>query len=156
MTAKGTDRLQKRAYFNTLSHNQLVSLLLHATNLHPSLPIFPQGGKAAMDLTSSLKTTNAMAHGDVEMTNHFKQDQALEFGYDEDLPYPKAGNGIVLPPESEDMEWLVDDDYETFSHTVHSLPVHMRQVVLSEISHAAGTMGNITSGRSNGVLSVGA
>lgn len=85
-----------------------------------------------------------------------KQDQALETGYDEDLPYPKAGNGIVLPPESEDMEWLIDDDYETFSHTVHGIPVHMREVVLSEISHATGTMANITHSRTNGVLSVGA
>lgn len=37
---------------------------------------------------------------------------------DEDiLPYPKAGNGIKLPPESEDLEFLIDDDIVTFSHT---------------------------------------
>lgn len=89
-------------------------------------------------------------------TDELKKDQILETGYDEDLPYPKAGNGIVLPPESEDMEWLIDDDYETFSHTVHGLAVHMREVVMNEISQAAGTLGNITHGRLNGVLSVGA
>ena len=90
------------------------------------------------------------------MTNQLNQDQALVIGYDEDLPYPKAGNGILLPPEREDMEWLIDDDYQTFSHTVHGLPVHMREVVLNEISHAAGTMENLSHGRVNGVISVGA
>lgn len=88
--------------------------------------------------------------------NELKLDQGLDTGYDEDLPYPKAGNGIVLPPEREDMAWLIDDDYETFSHTVHGLPVHMREVVLSEISHASETMDNITHGCINGALSVGA
>ena len=33
------------------------------------------------------------------------------------LPYPKAGNGIRLRPESEDMAILLDDDTTTFSHT---------------------------------------
>lgn len=32
------------------------------------------------------------------------------------LPYPKAGNGIPLPPESEDLAFLIDDDAVTFSH----------------------------------------
>lgn len=103
-----------------------------------------------------MRTTNALPQEDVAITDRSKQDQALETGCDEDLPYPKPGNGIVLPPESEDMEWLIDDDYETFSHTVHGLPVHMREVVLNEISHATGALENITHGRPSGVLSVGA
>ena len=39
--------------------------------------------------------------------------------YEEDdvLPYPKAGNGIQLPPESEDINILLDDDIVTFSHS---------------------------------------
>lgn len=41
-------------------------------------------------------------------------------GYDTDPPahYPKAGNGLArtLRPESEDLQWLVDDNFEVFSH----------------------------------------
>lgn len=41
-------------------------------------------------------------------------------GYDTDPPshYPKAGNGLArtLRPESEDLGWLVDDNFEVFSH----------------------------------------
>lgn len=107
-------------------------------------------------MTSPAKTTKALPQQDMAIANELKIDQALETGYDEDLPYPKAGNGIVLPPESEDMEWLLDDDYETFSHTVQGLPIHMREVVLSEISHISETMENITHGYINGALSVGA
>jgi len=42
---------------------------------------------------------------------------------DPDEPiYPKPGNGIMarLPPETEDLDWRVDDDFETFSHVVYS------------------------------------
>lgn len=32
------------------------------------------------------------------------------------LPYPKAGNGVPLPPERDDLAFLIDDDVKTFSH----------------------------------------
>ena len=34
----------------------------------------------------------------------------------ETLPYPKAGNGIPLPPESEDLDLLIDEDVKVYSH----------------------------------------
>lgn len=41
-------------------------------------------------------------------------------GYDTDPPahYPKPGNGLArtMRPESEDLQWLVDDNFEVFSH----------------------------------------
>jgi hypothetical protein len=41
-------------------------------------------------------------------------------GYDTDPPahYPKPGQGLArtLRPESEDLNWLVDDNFEVFSH----------------------------------------
>ena len=44
-------------------------------------------------------------------------------GYDTDPPahYPKPGNGLArtLPPEFEDLEHLVDDNFEVFSHRVN-------------------------------------
>ncbi|KAH8732267.1 hypothetical protein GQ44DRAFT_602807 [Phaeosphaeriaceae sp. PMI808] len=42
-------------------------------------------------------------------------------GYDTDPPahYPKPGSGLArtLRPESEDLNWLVDDNFEAFSHS---------------------------------------
>ena len=32
------------------------------------------------------------------------------------LPYPKAGNGVPLPREKDDLAFLIDDDAITFSH----------------------------------------
>jgi hypothetical protein len=54
--------------------------------------------------------------------NAMPSDQMDEYddGYDTDPPahYPKAGNGLArtLKPMSEDMQWLVDDNFEVFSH----------------------------------------
>ncbi|EKG20099.1 Zinc finger FYVE/PHD-type protein [Macrophomina phaseolina MS6] len=45
-------------------------------------------------------------------------------GYDSDPPahYPKPGHGLArtLRPESEDLQWLVDDNLEVFSHVYTS------------------------------------
>jgi hypothetical protein len=54
-------------------------------------------------------------------TNH-AGDQLDDYddGYDTDPPahYPKPGHGLArtLRPESEDLGWLVDDNFEVFSH----------------------------------------
>jgi len=34
-----------------------------------------------------------------------------------ELSYPKAGNGIVLPPESDDLAFMLDEDTTAFSHS---------------------------------------
>jgi hypothetical protein len=39
-----------------------------------------------------------------------------EYYSEDELPYPKAGNGLQLPPESEDLSILIDDDSEAYSH----------------------------------------
>jgi hypothetical protein len=48
--------------------------------------------------------------------NQYEEDD----GYDTDPPahYVKPGNGLArtLRPESEDLNWLVDDNFEVFSH----------------------------------------
>ena len=42
----------------------------------------------------------------------------VEEQYEDDyvLPYPKAGNGVRLRPEREDLGILLDDDTVAFSH----------------------------------------
>ena len=42
--------------------------------------------------------------------------EVYEYIEPEPLPYPKAGNGIVLPPEEEDLGLLIDEDIVTYSH----------------------------------------
>ncbi len=34
----------------------------------------------------------------------------------EPLPYPKAGNGVPLPSESENLALLIDEDVGVYSH----------------------------------------
>ena len=50
-------------------------------------------------------------------------------GYDTDPPahYPKPGNGLArtLRPEAEDLDWLVDENEDVFSHQVRPLDVGM-------------------------------
>jgi hypothetical protein len=53
--------------------------------------------------------------------NDLDADQEYEDGYDSDPPahFPKPGNGLArtMRPESEDLQWLVDDNFEVFSHS---------------------------------------
>ena len=52
--------------------------------------------------------------GDTTMADEYDD------GYDTDPPahYPKPGNGLArtLKPDKEDWEYMVDDNYEAFSH----------------------------------------
>ncbi|PVI07364.1 hypothetical protein DM02DRAFT_608902 [Periconia macrospinosa] len=54
------------------------------------------------------------------ITDQQQQIDEYDDGYDTDPPahYPKAGNGLArtMRPESEDLQWLVDDNFEVFSH----------------------------------------
>jgi hypothetical protein len=126
---------QKRKYFRTLTPSVLVSLLIHATSLHPNLPLFPP--------KPPLLTTNgeaATAAGD-----------SAVYYYDEnaELPYPKAGNGLPLPPESDDLGILVEDvdDAPYVSHRWGAGIVDM----IREAERAAhGTSVNLRNGASAG------
>jgi hypothetical protein len=73
------------------------------TSRSPAKPIHPPTQHPAASLTQPINTTNE-----------------YDDGYDTDPPahYPKAGNGLArtLRPESEDLQWLVDDNFEVFSH----------------------------------------
>ena len=39
-------------------------------------------------------------------------------GYDSDPPahFPKPGNGLKLRSDIDELEWLIDDNFEVFSH----------------------------------------
>lgn len=106
---------EKRRYLLTLPPDNLVSILLHATTLHPGLPIF-----------AAAKTPTAEAIQLVTQTPNQTLDQAAAeeelydfFAERELLPYPKAGHGVAarLPPESVDVGILIDEDVITYSHS---------------------------------------
>lgn len=104
--------LQKRCYLQTLSSPNLVSLLLHASILHPDLPIFatPSGGplpeRPKRPITHFVDPTAPPAEEE-------EDDMYPESEY---LPYPKAGNGVPLPSESESLALLIDEDVGVYSH----------------------------------------
>ncbi|MCJ1396923.1 hypothetical protein MMC11_000115 [Xylographa trunciseda] len=112
----GMSLAEKRQYFQTLSQEHLVSLLLHACSLHPSLPVFAP--KATQSVPSTISSTQAAPRQSATDGSRIALTEAEEYYEEEDaLPYPKAGNGITLRPEGEDLAFLLDDDTVTFSHS---------------------------------------
>lgn len=105
---------QKRNYLQSLSPAHLVSLLLHATSLHPSLPIF----SAAQTSSMAPPAKPAVPVPGFAATPITGDDDDTYDLYSESdpLPYPKAGNGIPVPPEDDDLAFMIDDDVVTFSH----------------------------------------
>jgi hypothetical protein len=73
---------------------------------------------------SEISTSHAVAGADGtnNMGNTSQEPQPLPEnhydGYETDPPahYPKPGNGLArtLPPETEDMPWLLDDNFDVF------------------------------------------
>ncbi|KAL5113537.1 hypothetical protein ACEQ8H_008576 [Pleosporales sp. CAS-2024a] len=190
VAAEGLSVDQKRAYFSTLSHDKVTSLLLIATIRHPELPVFPPNIRSLIpddaatmtaqapprapqplpqpqyqpsstlptpartsspnghvpaapaapaapaphptNVSSNASTDAAEAqllgesHTEATSSRRLTTDLAghqyeEDDGYDTDPPahYPKPGQGLArtLRPESEDLNWLVDDNFEVFSHS---------------------------------------
>lgn len=95
---------ERRRYLQGLGAERLVSLLLHATTLHPGLPIFGAsagrgdgeggGGEA---VTAEEELSDLLAEREL-------------------LPYPKAGQGVRLPMGLDALAWVVDEDVGVYSH----------------------------------------
>ncbi|KAL5377651.1 hypothetical protein PMIN03_001924 [Paraphaeosphaeria minitans] len=70
-------------------------------------------GEMSTERPSTMNSPSINPSGGLDQANY-------DDGYDSDPPanYPKAGNGLAgtLRPESEDLQWLVDDNFEVFSH----------------------------------------
>ncbi|KAL8921775.1 MAG: hypothetical protein Q9208_005532 [Pyrenodesmia sp. 3 TL-2023] len=104
---------QKRRYLQSLPSAQLVSLLLHATILHPDLPIFatasggPLPEKARKPITHFVDPT-APPEEDDESYDLYPDSEVL--------PYPKAGNGVSFQRESDFLSMLIDEDVGVYSH----------------------------------------
>ncbi|USP73732.1 sphingoid long-chain base transporter rsb1 [Curvularia clavata] len=116
--------------------NQVSSASESSLQYQPSRPAFQQppatspANNATPQLSShshsELDTVDARNLGDNINQSRTTMDLAgnqydEDDGYDTDPPahYPKAGNGLArnMRPESEDLNWLVDDNFEVFSHS---------------------------------------
>ncbi len=99
-----TDRMslsEKRNYLQGLEKPELVSLLLHASTLHEDLPIF-----APPPPPPPIQVLEPTAD----------EEELYVYVEPDPLPYPKAGNGLLLPPEDDDLDILIDEDIVTYSH----------------------------------------
>ncbi|KAI5356969.1 putative Zinc finger, PHD-type, Zinc finger, FYVE/PHD-type, Zinc finger, RING/FYVE/PHD-type [Septoria linicola] len=139
VSVTGASEDQRRKYFAGLPQGMLVTLLTKATTFRPDLPLFdsrfkelvanPQtngnggipshhsNGGAATVASGSLATTKPPAG---------QGPSPDDAAYTDDVHpenYPRPGKGLLstLPPETEDLEWLVDDDdkYGVFTHLYH-------------------------------------
>ncbi|KIW83682.1 hypothetical protein Z517_02928 [Fonsecaea pedrosoi CBS 271.37] len=131
---------QRQAYLKTLSRDDLVALVLQASDLAPDLPLFqtpapPQLAMPQAQFTSTYVTpvSKVPSFGDKDAGEDHEVDEGYD-GYFDELAalYPKPGNGVQLPPESEDLHILLEGKgSRTFSHWVK------------------GTQGNLFSGSGN-------
>ena len=99
----------------SLPASDLVTLLLYATKLHPTLAIFPATILTGANISNSTHISTASAPPVVVAEEEETYDLYPSSGA---LPYPKAGNGVPLPREKNDLAFLIDDDSLTFSHVV--------------------------------------
>jgi len=114
----------KRARLSTLPQSRLLDLLIQASSIHPELAIFPATTSTTATQASDT-TANAATAGTIDVDGDADATAEPYDGYDTDPPahYPKPGNGVArtLRPETEDLQWLVDENQEVFSHEANYL-----------------------------------
>lgn len=122
----------RKEYFDSLSKEKLVDLLMQAATLDPNLlslwqPPIPQppvhAAAAVTSNTTPAASSSAKAEAYPTPTNDPTDDDEYEdeYEYEDEHArlYPRPGNGVQLPPESEDMHILLErEDMKTFSHKV--------------------------------------
>ncbi|OAP63426.1 hypothetical protein AYL99_02653 [Fonsecaea erecta] len=125
---------QKEAYLKTLSRDDLVSLVLQASDLAPDLPLFQRAAppppppvvmpQAQFTSTYVTPVTKVPSFGDNDAGDDNELDEGYDGYFDEHAAlYPKPGNGVQLPPESEDLHVLLEGkESKTFSHWVQGMP----------------------------------
>ncbi|KAF1987305.1 hypothetical protein K402DRAFT_393006 [Aulographum hederae CBS 113979] len=132
--------VEKRQILTSLSSSSLVDLLLHALTSVPTLPIFPPNSRTLLEQGPSPPSALEIPSVDAPRTagaasttpappppattNGNGADNGVYDDYEDTDPpthYPKLGNGIArtMRPESEDLQWLVDENTEVFSHTIN-------------------------------------
>lgn len=133
VAAQVLTQAQKRQVLSLLPTQTLVTLLLRANSLRPDLPLYPPGSQK-VPLPTTLPELlddprprpNGRSPSDSDL-QPYEIRPPDEPPFDVDDPavnYPKQGYGLgrTLPPERDDLSWLVDDNYEVYSHVYQTDP----------------------------------
>lgn len=119
----GMGLAEKRRALEEMDKAELVALLLRASTLHPDLAIFktpppPETWTAAASASAAAVAVAAATAAATTTPQGAVAKGEAEFEYyDEPLPYPRAGNGVRLPPEDDDLALLIDEDTVAYSHS---------------------------------------
>ncbi|KAF2165805.1 hypothetical protein M409DRAFT_24092 [Zasmidium cellare ATCC 36951] len=127
---------ERQKYFSSLTQGMLVTLMTKATTLQPDLPVFEPAfkNKIANSMTNghshTAPTSDAAAPQQPVISappplqpQHAHPPVADDANYGPEVHppnYPRPGQGLMksLPPEQEDLQWLVEDDdrFGVFTH----------------------------------------
>ena len=117
-----TTRIQRQKYFSSLPPGLLVTLLTKATTLHPGLPLFdPSFQPTGATTAAPQPAANGHAHPPAQLVpaapatifRNAEDSDDDQYGSDEHPShYPRPGQGLMstLPPEKNDLHYLVDED----------------------------------------------
>jgi hypothetical protein len=113
---------QRQKYFSSLSPGLLVTLLTKASTLHPDLPLFDPSFQPTGVTTAILQpAANGHAHpsaphipaAPATIFRNAEDSDDDQYGSDEHPShYPRPGQGLMstLPPEKNDLHYLVDEE----------------------------------------------
>ena len=149
-SVQGASEDQRRKYFSSLPQGMLITLLVKATTFRPDLPVFSStfrdellsnsDGAPSQPLLEGKGKEPAGGNGEASTVPSRANSTSVpprqngngptpdDAGYTSDVHpenYPRPGQGLMstLPPETEDLDWLVDDEndntYGTFTHLYH-------------------------------------
>ncbi|ETN38003.1 uncharacterized protein HMPREF1541_07626 [Cyphellophora europaea CBS 101466] len=117
---------QKIAFLESRTKEQLISLILSGSDLAPALPMFqipaPQLPQAQFKSNYTTPVTSLLPFQIVASAE--AEDEGYDSYFDEHAAlYPKPGNGVKLPPDSADVNILLEHPQSrTFSHWIRGMP----------------------------------
>lgn len=131
--------------------------VLLSRSTQPSTPLVNTVTASAASFSPNTQINSTTADAKNPSTLIF-QPKSLEFTYPESetLPYPKAGNGIRLPPEEDDTMVLVDEDNVIYSHSWIVVPSPIRPGAVAVGGLGADKIGERWVGAISKAIGVGA
>ncbi|KAI1846897.1 hypothetical protein JX266_007118 [Neoarthrinium moseri] len=117
---------QRRTYLSGLPQGQLVNLIMYSLELHPDLPLFPEGSGARRGRPPAVQPTAVRiaveSNGPVNFSKLSTPDtplkpQADREGSEESVPpaWPKAGSGVLAKLALNEDDFQDKNDFESFS-----------------------------------------
>jgi hypothetical protein len=118
---------ERRQALDALPREKLVDVLMAVNAVHPDFAIFPS--------REYLNGTLPAAEEDERMLG--MRPEEYYDGYETDPPshYPRAGCGLArtLPPEEDDLPWLLDDNEDVFNRITYSNEMPKTSLPITEV-----------------------